>query len=129
MSFLASLKRLFSGGSGPSRGDRQAFVLYVMDHRCKEPMRGEVNLLSELSVEENGDFFCRKVLHTSGAKRCFGQVEVSLWFNNKKQLIRQEVSGGKWLSATEYEAELERFNAPPEEETDNNESGNEIERG
>ena len=130
MSFLKSLKNLFSGGGRSGGSDRQTFVLYVMDHRCREPMRGEVNLLSELSKGDDGsEFYVRKVLHTSGNKRCFGQVEVQLWFDSRKTLLRHQVSGGKWLSAEEYTAALERFNAPPEEETDTNEAGEGIERG
>ena len=129
MSFLDSLKKLFFGGSGKARSNRQAFTLYVMDHRCREPMRGEVNLLSELSIGESGEFFCRKVLHTSGQKRCFGQVEVQIWFDSKKSFLRQEVSGGTWLSTEEYAVELERFNAPPEEENQEVIGEEGIERG
>ena len=118
MSFLESLKKLFSGGSGgPTSGNRSTFPIYVQDHRCGEPVQGEINLLSELSRgDDDADFFVRKVLHTSGKKRCFSQVEVQLWFDKKKTLLRHEITGGKWLSADEYAAALERFNAPPEEE-------------
>jgi hypothetical protein len=50
----------------------------------------------------------RKVLHTSGASRCFGQVEVQVWLDGKKQITRHEVQGGRWLTAEEYAAEIER---------------------
>ena len=45
-----------------------------------------------------------------------------LWFNSNKQLLRQEVAGGRWLEADEYARELARFNAPPEEEENNQET-------
>lgn len=127
MQLLKGLKSLFGGGSGaPKQGSRQTFPIFVQDLRCQEPLRGEVNLLSELSAGEGGELFCRKVLHTSGRKRCFGQVEVQIWFDSKRNFLRQEVNGGKWLSAEEYAAALERFNAPPaEDEPDNNEAENE----
>ncbi len=124
MSLLDSLKKLFSGGSASSQSSRQAFTVYVQDHRCGEPMQGEVNMLNELSKgDDNAEFYVRKVLHTSGKKRCFGQVEVELWFDNRRNFLRHQVTGGKWLTADEYIAALERFNAPPEEdETDSNEA-------
>jgi hypothetical protein len=70
-----------------------------------------------LSQTEEGEYayHTRKVLHTSGERRCFSQVEVNLYFNRDKQLVHHEVEGGRWLDATEYQAELARFNAPPEE--------------
>jgi hypothetical protein len=48
----------------------------------------------------------RKVLHTSGKGRCFGEVEIEVWLDSKKRLVRQEVHGGRWLSVEEYEAEV-----------------------
>ena len=56
----------------------------------------------------------RKVLHTSGKNRCFDQVEVEIWLNTKKQIVRQEVHGGQWLTAEEYEAEVDRLEAEAE---------------
>ena len=124
MSLFDSLKKLFSGGSsGPRGGSRQTFPVYVQDLRCGEPLQGEVNLLSELSKGDNdSEFYVRKVLHTTGKKRCFSQVEVELWFDTKRNFLRHQITGGKWLTEDEYTAALERFNAPPEEETDTNEA-------
>ena len=130
MQLLKGLKSLFGGGSSsPKASSRQTFPIFVQDHRCGEPVRGEVNLLNELSSgDEEAAFYCRKVLHTSGKHRCFSQMEVQVWFDSKKNLVRHQVSGGKWLSAEEYAAALERFNAPPtEDEPDKAES--QIERG
>jgi hypothetical protein len=108
---------------GGNRGDDNRYLdIYALDHRCREPVQGRVDLFNELSREDEGKgFFTRKVLHTSGAKRCFGQVEVELWFDSKKKLIDHTISGGRWLSAEEYKEELARFNAPPEEEEDQEE--------
>jgi hypothetical protein len=33
---------------------------------------------------------------------------VQLWLDDKKQVTRYEVQGGRWLTAEEYAAELER---------------------
>jgi hypothetical protein len=73
------------------------------------PIKGQIDLLNELSLaEEESGYYVRKVLHTSGRNRCFAQVEVQLWLDDKKQVTRYEVQGGRWLTAEEYAAELER---------------------
>lgn len=115
MGFFQRLADLFRGGGGPSQSDRYV-SFYVLSRRCNEPLAGQVDLFNELSIAEaEYDFYARKVLHTSGHKRCFDQVEVELWFDAKKKLAHHEVHGGRWLNAGEYAAELARFNAPPEE--------------
>lgn len=124
MSFLKKLVSLFTGGAG--RGNR-FLTIYVLSRRCNEPMTAEIDLLSSLSqIDDEGDarFFTRKVIQGSGKNRCFAQVEVLLWFDRNKNLLRHEIEGGRWLSEEEYAAELERFNAPPEE--DENEETNEA---
>ncbi|MEZ4616393.1 MAG: hypothetical protein R2867_12945 [Caldilineaceae bacterium] len=118
MSLFQRIANLFRGGGGS--GDSRFLPLYVLSRRCNEPITGQLDLLNELSIAEEEDdaaYYGRKVLHTSGERRCFDQVEVQLWFNGNKQLLRQEVIGGRWLEATAYEQELARFHAPPEEET------------
>jgi hypothetical protein len=108
MGFFAKIMAAFTG-KAPSGSDRY-LPLYVIDHRCREPISGQVDLLNELSLaeEEGGGYYVRKVLHTSGASRCFGQVEVQVWLDGKKQITRHEVQGGRWLTAEEYAAEIER---------------------
>lgn len=108
------LKNLFGGSRG---SDDRMLPIYVMSHRCREPIEGKVDLFNELSnADEGGGYYVRKVLHTSGEKRCFDQVEVEIWFNGKKGIADHTVSGGRWLTAEEYAEELAIFNAPPEEE-------------
>ena len=108
------LKKLFGGSRG---GDDRQLPIYVMSHRCREPIEGKVDLFNELSgADEDNGYYVRKVLHTSGRNRCFDQVEVELWFNGKKEIAERSVSGGRWLTAEEYAEELAILNAPPEEE-------------
>lgn len=116
MNFLKRLASLFTGGGGGGANGR-FYSIYVLSRRCNEPIAGQIDLLNELSLTEEDDstYYGRKVLHTSGERRCFDQVEVLLWFDRNKQLLRQEVWGGRWLEADEYERELARFNAPPAE--------------
>lgn len=111
MNFLKRLANLFSGSSTATQ---RHYTVYVLSHRCNEPVAGQVDLLNELSQTDEGDgYYVRKVYSTSGRQRCFGQVEVELWFDRNKQLTQHEVQGGRWLEAAEYEQELARFNAPP----------------
>lgn len=130
MNFLKRLASLFSGG-GAASSDKRYLTIYVLSRRCNEPVSGQVDLLNELSGTDEGEYayYTRKVLHTTGERRCFSQVEVNLYFNRDKQLVHHEVEGGRWLTSEEYDAELARFNAPPEEEpeetsaTEPNETG------
>ncbi len=116
MRFLKKLASLFTGGAGGGNG--RSLSIYVFSNRCHEPITAEIDLVNSLSREEESDaeFYTRKVLQGSGKNRCFTQVEVELWFDRNKNIIRYEVSGGRWLSADEYDAELVRFDAPAEEE-------------
>ena len=115
MSFLKKLASLFSGGGG---GDNRSLPIYVFSNRCREPIMAEIDLVNSLSRddENENEFYTRKVLQGSGQNRCFTQVEVEIWFDRGKRVSRYEVSGGRWLTQEEYEEELTRFNAPPEEQ-------------
>ena len=113
MSLLKRLKALFTGaGAGD---DRHVLAVHILTHRCREPIRVEINLRNELSPAEEPDaaYFVRKLVLGSGRKRCFDRAEVLLWFDQGRKLLRHEVQGGRWLSPEEYQVELERFNAPP----------------
>ncbi len=108
MGLFSRIAALFTG-KAPG-GSNRYLPVYVIDHRCREPIAGQVDLLNELSLadEEGGGYYVRKVLHTSGERRCFGQVEVQLWLDGKKQITNHEVQGGRWLTADEYDAEVAR---------------------
>ena len=122
MSFLKRLLSLFTGR--PGSGSRH-LTIYVLSNRCKEPLSAEVDTLNALSGSDDSDaaLYTRKVIQGTGKNRCFGQVEVELWFDSGRNLLRHAVSGGRWLTAQEYEAELARFNAPPEDKPDTGGSG------
>ena len=124
MSFLARFANLFKGGGSGNR----MLTVYALSRRCDEPVAGQIDLFNELSrTEDEGDstFYTRKVLHTSGEKRCFDQVEVELWFDRNKNISNHDVTGGRWLEEHEYAEELARFNAPPEEDGGESSPGDE----
>lgn len=115
MGFFSKIMAAFTG-KAPS-GSERYLPIYVLDHRCREPIAGQIDLLNELSLteEEGAGYYVRKVLHTSGANRCFGQVEVQVWLDGKKQIKQHEVQGGRWLTAEEFAAEMGRQAAEAEE--------------
>ena len=126
MNFLKRLASLFAGGGGG--GSNRAYPIYVFSNRCREPIMAEIDLVNSLSRDEENEnqFYTRKVLQGSGKNRCFTQVEVDIWFDRGKKVSHYEVNGGRWLTEEEYEEELIRFNAPPEEEdpvADDSQSG------
>jgi hypothetical protein len=112
---MAFLQRLFGffRGSGGSRPSGRGLPIYVLSRRCNEPIAGQVDLFNELSLTDEGDaaLYARKVLHTSGDRRCFDQVAVHLYFDSNKRLLRYEVEGGRWLEEEEYHREVERMKA------------------
>jgi len=111
MNIFKRIANFFQGGGGAS--NNRYFPIHVLSRRCREPLAGQVDLLNELSLTEEDDstYYTRKVLHTSGRTRCFDQVEVLLWFDKSKQLLRQEVWGGEWLEAEAYERAEADFQA------------------
>lgn len=125
MNLLKRLAGLFSGGGGVPSGDKRYLTIYVLSRRCNEPISGQVDLLNELSKTDEGEYayYTRKVLHTTGERRCFSQVEINLYFNQDKRVTHHEVEGGRWLTSDEYAVELARFNAPPEEDDDESDTG------
>jgi hypothetical protein len=115
MGFFAKIMAALTG-KAPTSNDRYLSI-YVLDHRCREPIAGQIDLLNELSLadEEGAGYYVRKVLHTSGASRCFGQVEVQVWLDDKKRIKQHDVQGGRWLTVEEYAAEMGRRAAEAEE--------------
>lgn len=122
MSFFKKLAQLFTGGGSAS--NRRMLTIYVLSRRCNEPLSADIDLLNSLSQSEEDDatYYTRKVIQSSGANRCFSQVEVELWFDAARNLSRHAVQGGTWLTEAEYAAEVERFNRPPEEDDEPDES-------
>ena len=111
---MGFLSKLFGPlfGRAPTGNDRYLPV-YVLSHRCREAVAGQIDLMNEVSLDDEGSggYYVRKVLHTAGRGRCFAEVEVEVWLDSRKRVERYEVHGGRWLTADEYAAELEREQA------------------
>lgn len=105
-------------GKPPSGSDRY-IPIYVYSNRCREPLAAQIDIMNEISRDDDyKGYFVRKVLHTSGKNRCYGQVEIEVWLDSEKRIVRQEVTGGRWLTQEEYQAELARQAEAAEEEAE-----------
>mgnify|MGYP005834292607 CR=1 FL=1 len=98
--------RLFAKHQEPDRTDESAYWVYVRCNRCGEIIRSRIDLTNDLSVDYNDEglgiakYFCRKIL--IGSRRCFQPIEVELTFNPQRELIQREISGGVFVSESEY---------------------------
>jgi hypothetical protein len=104
MEFLKRITQLFA--SSPGRQEENAIWIYVRCGRCGEKIRTRVDLRNDLSIEygEGGPttYFTRKVI--IGEQRCYQPIEVELIFNERRQIINQEISGGEFITKEEYES-------------------------
>ena len=100
MGWWENLRRAFAAPSGA--GD-DTYWVHARCRRCGEPLRGRVNLRSEPSLTDEGNWIVRKGLIGSGAKRCFQTVEVTLIFDADKRKVLEGVAvGGELISEEEY---------------------------
>ncbi len=100
MGFLNSIKSLFSGdGTGASD---PGYEIYVRCQRCGETLKTSLNLSQNLTPRDEGGFIARKTLVGGGEKLCFQRIEVTLIFNNQRQLVEQDIAYGEFITAEAY---------------------------
>ncbi len=103
MKLLEKLTALLTPkGSGDAA---YVYWLYVQCDRCAEKIRTRIDLRNDPSVrygetDRDTTYFCRKAIMGSG--RCFQQIEVELTFDSRRQLIDQQIQGGKFIDEEEY---------------------------
>ena len=95
MGFLDSLKTMFSGQESTAE-----YWVYVRCKRCGEPIKTRVDLQNHLSQNDEGGYVVNKTL--VGNQRCFERIEVTLYFNSRRELIDQSISRGEFITAEEY---------------------------
>ena len=82
--------------------------LYARCEKCGEVLRTRIHLRHDLSpiYDEGGQgvtYFVRKTL--VGSKRCFQPIEVELTFDANRKVVAREITGGRFITEEEYEAE------------------------
>jgi len=85
--------------------DRNAYWVYVRCDRCGEKLQTRINLNNDLSInygDKEGDdrYYCRKII--MGTRNCFQRIEVELIFDKNRNVIGQEIQGGKFISKEEF---------------------------
>lgn len=98
MGFLDALKSLFAAGGG----DPDVMGVYVRCKRCGEVIKTRIDLRSSLSVVDGGGYVVNKTL--IGNRRCFQRIEVTLHFNENRQLVDRDISFGEFITPEEYDA-------------------------
>jgi hypothetical protein len=91
------LSNLFS----PKPPEAPGLDIYVRCLRCREILSTRINLHNDLSMQDDDTYFARKTLVGDGENRCFQKIEVSLSFDQDRNLMDHEVSGGLWLTPEE----------------------------
>lgn len=89
------LKNLFGGGSNGDRGADNDIGLYyyVQPRGCEEVVKVRIDPRNDLSINEEGGYWVRKIVR--GTYRCFNPVELTLYYNDKREIKRYEIDKGK----------------------------------
>lgn len=119
MNIFKRIASIFTAQRPAGTGDDRYLTIYLYSNRCREALYARIDRMNELSLAEqqeatgeDGDapdmpsgaaFYVRKVVHTSGESRCFGQVEAEIWLDSRKQVLAHNVIGGRWLEEEEYD--------------------------
>ena len=90
---MGFLKKLFGGGKSSSGSD--FYIFSVTCDRCGETIPGKVNLNNDLSLDDQGGYYVRKVLMGSG--HCFQQIQMEFWFSSTKEVTDKQIEGGKFV--------------------------------
>lgn len=99
MGFLDSIKSLFEVSD---TGRDAGYWIYVCCGRCGEVIKTRLDLGNDLSPRDEGGLIARKTM--VGDQLCFERIEVTLIFDEHRQLVERQIAGGDFISAEEYEA-------------------------
>jgi hypothetical protein len=104
--FMSFLKNFGKPSSARTPDPNRAVHLYAQCNKCGEKLRARVDTYNELLPEFNGKsdkpiaYFCRKVL--IGDKKCYQPIELLLNFDKDHKLVKQVITGGKFISEEEF---------------------------
>jgi hypothetical protein len=88
--------------------------IYVCCNRCGEAIRVRADRRYDLASEmrEAGEGGPAFTMHKDiVGTRCFQRITVTLGFDQYLQVVEQQISGGRWLTAAEYD-EVKASTAP-----------------
>jgi hypothetical protein len=99
MGFLDKLAALFGSKSAGPVDD--AIHIYVECERCKTRVHVRLDRRHDVSGREDGGYFVRKEIMDS---KCFRLMTAEIIFDSAYHIQSQEVQGGRFVSAAEYDA-------------------------
>ena len=84
---------------------RRDYWFYVQCDRCKEVIKGRIDMYSNLSIQfgegnQKNTYFCRKVI--IGSNRCYLPIEVEMTFDANRKLLERTITGGKFVTEEDY---------------------------
>jgi hypothetical protein len=105
LGWLDGLRRRLGGPPPGGRAEARTHWVYARCARCGEPLRGRVDLMNELSLDEDGEsWIVRKGLMGSGANYCFNTVEVTLCFDaHRRNVVDASAQGGSIITEERYQ--------------------------
>ena len=104
MSLLKKISSALFKGAG-EEGGAGVHREYVRCARCGEKICVRVDLANELTPqldEGEGAYYVRKGVIGSGKNRCFGVIEVELFFSPDRRLVSRYISGGEFITRDEF---------------------------
>lgn len=102
MSFLKKIVGAFFPSGGASSDG--AMRVYVRCNACKEALMTRIDLRNDLSLADDDSYLTRKVI--IGNAGCYRPIEVTLHFDSRRSITEKEITGGTFITAEEYEAEI-----------------------
>ncbi len=92
------LKKLFGGGKSAGE-DTSALYFYLKGKKCGAITRLRIDMRNDLSLDDNDNYYVRKVAVDN---KCYGQVELELWFDANRRETNRQVTGGELVSEAEW---------------------------
>ena len=98
MGFLAKLASLF--GAHAAGGADDAVHIYVECGQCKSKVHVRLDRRHDISGREDGGYYVRKEIMDS---TCFRLMIAEITFDNAYRIQSQEIQGGRFVTAADYE--------------------------
>lgn len=73
--------------------------LYVRCGKCGSRVRVRVNLLNDLSMDDDGNYILRKDIMDN---QCFQLMRAVVHFDPRRRVVSRELSGGEFISEEEW---------------------------
>lgn len=104
---MGFLKKLLGGNERKDRpektySDLQGVYLYVQCDHCGTPIRLRADKQYDLIDEEGGYAWHKTIVDN----RCFRPMPTVVYFDQSYEMVSNEINGGHYITAAEYEALL-----------------------